>query len=330
MRRRVGLAAGATLAVLGIGTVGYTLLGFGVLDALYQTVTTVTTVGFREVHPFGTAGKVFTIVLIVIGVGTALYSSGLLLEGVIEGHLANFVGRRRMDRRIDGLRDHVIVCGLGRVGKAVAAALAGRGVAVVVIEVDGERLEGTEHAAILGDATRDEILVRAGVERARALVATLTSDADNLFVTLSGRALGSGLFIVARCRESSTADKLLRAGADRVVNPQEIGGARMAAFVAQPHVADFVDVVMHDANVEFHLEELPLVPGSPLLGRSLAEARLRERTGALVLALRQPDGTLLMNPTPDIKLASEQVLIAIGTAAQLQMVRKIASQVTER
>ena len=317
MRRHVKRALFATTAVVVIGTVGYMLLGFAPLDALYQTVTTVTTVGFREVEPLGAAGQIFTMALIVVGVGTALYSFGLLLEGLVEGHLDRYMGRRRMDRRIDKLEGHVVMCGWGRVGKAVTAELARQGLDVVIVEIDPDRVADSEHLVVVGDATKDDVLESAGIGRARALVAALTSDADNLFVTLSGRALGQQLFVVARCREESSADKLRRAGADRVVNPQEIGGARMAAFVAQPHVAEFIDVVMHDASVEYRLEEYAIAPASTLAGRRLADAGLRERTGALILAIRHSNGTLITNPDPATMLVAGQILVAIGTSEQL-------------
>jgi voltage-gated potassium channel len=311
------------MAVLVTGTVGYVLLGFSVLDAAYQTVTTVSTVGFREVHPLDGTGKVFTIALVLVGVGTALYTFTLVLEIVIEGQLSEQLGRRRMERHLESLRDHVIVCGSGRVGRAITAELRSAGTPLVVIDRDPEQLavaaaalDGAT-AAVLGDATDDRVLEQAGLGRARALVAALDSDADNLFVTVSARALRPDLFIVARVRVEDSAEKLRRAGADRVVNPQSIGGARIAAFVVQPHVTEFLDVVMHDRGLEFRLEEVTVPARSPIAGRTLRESRVRDRTGALVLALRAPDGSFVTNPSPDTTLDVDQVLIAIGTPSEL-------------
>jgi voltage-gated potassium channel len=303
-------------AVLVVGTVGYVLLGFSTLDAIYQSVTTVATVGFREVEPLDGTGQVFTIGLILVGVGTALYTFTAVLEILIEGQLAEQLGRRRMQRQLGVLRDHVIVCGWGRVGRAITAELHAAGTRLVVIDRVDEQLDGAE-AAVLGDATDDHVLEQAGLSRARALIAALDSDADNLFVTVSARALRPDLFIVARVRVEESAEKLRRAGADRVVNPQSIGGARIAAFVLQPHVTEFLDVVMHDRNLEFRLEEVTMPSDSPLAGQTLRESQLRDRTGALVLALRAPDGTFATNPPPDATLDAGHVLIAIGTPDEL-------------
>ncbi|HEY7137525.1 MAG TPA: potassium channel protein [Acidimicrobiia bacterium] len=314
---RLFLALVALTSVIVVGTIGYVVLGFGWLDALYQTVTTVATVGFREVRPLSDAGKIFTIALIMVGVGTALYTFGVVLETLIEGRLFELFGRRRMERAIAGMNGHVVVCGWGRVGHAITRYVAGAGQDVVVVDTDATRLTDLRYPSVAGDATDDATLLRAGVDRARALVAAVDTDAANLFVTLSARALKPDLFIVARARMDATEEKLLRAGANRVVNPQSIGGARMAAFVLQPAVAEFLDVVMHDGSLEFRLEEVRVPESSGLVGATIRDAQLRDRTGALVLAIRGADGEFVTNPEPDAKLAGGQLLIAIGTAVQL-------------
>lgn len=317
-RLRLGLAA--LVGVLVVGTGGYMAFGFPLLDAMYQTVTTVTTVGFREVHPLSTGGRVFTMALILGGVGTALYSFTLVLEAVVEGQLQEVLGRRRMDRQIARMEGHVIVCGFGRVGRNLARYVAGAGQDIVVIEQDSVRAaaaEGSVHV-VRGDATSDEVLKEAGIERAGVFVTALNTDADNLFVTLTARSLRKDLFIVARARAETSEAKLTQAGADRVVNPQGIGGARMAAFVLQPHVAEFLDVVMHDGSLEFRLEEVALPEGSPLAGKSLREAHIRDLTGALILALRETGGEFTMNPPPETVLCAGQILISIGTETQLK------------
>ena len=324
--RRVRLAAVALAGVIVFGSLGYLALGFGFLDAVYQTVTTITTVGFSEAKPFGAGEKVFTIVLVVVGTGIALYTFGTILEAVLEGRLKDLYGRRRMERTIANLSGHVIVCGWGRVGRALAQIVAGSGQAVVVVDRDADRLAASAHPYVLGDATDDDTLRRAGIDRARALVPALDSDAANLFVTVSARALRPDLFIVARARGEGNDEKLLRAGADRVVNPQAIGGARMAAFVLQPNVAEFLDVVMHDGSMEFRLEELTLADGSSLAGLALRDARISERTGALVLALRNPNGSFVTNPDPGTTLAPSQVLIAMGTADQLSQLERLTTR----
>lgn len=316
--RRLRPAAVAFVAVVAIGTAGYSALGFAPLDALYQTVITVTTVGFREVHPLSKIGQVFTIALILAGVGTALYTFGAVFETLAEGHLRAARRRKQMDRRIAALRGHVIVCGWGRVGKAIAREVATDGRSVVVVDQDEDRLAGIPHFHVVGDATSDDILLEAGLGSAHALIAAIDTDAENLYVTLSGRSLRPDLFIIARARDESSEEKLIRAGADRVVNPQAIGGARMAAFASQPHVSEFLDVVMHDGGFEFRLAEITVAQGSPLAGKTLLDAAIRERTGALVLALRKPDGRFVTRPTADVLIEPGHVLIVIGTASELR------------
>lgn len=314
----------ALALVIAGGSLGYVLLGFTVLDAVYQTVTTITTVGFREVEPLNDAGKVFTMALILLGTGTALYTFSLLLETFIEGRLRELLGRRRMERQITAMRDHVIICGWGRVGRALAKSLASTKTDFVVVDTDGERLAGVAALSVEGDATDDAVLEAAGIDRARALVAATDTDAANLFITVSARAMRPDLFILARVRTEANEGKMARAGANKVVNPQSIGGARMAAFVSQPHVADFLDVVMHDGPLEFRLEEIPISATSPLAGTTLREAEIRSRTGALVLALRDVTGRFNTNPPADTQLAGGQVLIAIGTPDELKVLASVA------
>jgi len=321
--RRLRLALVMLTGVFLLGTVGYIILGFSVLDAAYQTVTTVATVGFREVQPLDDAGKVFTIVLILLGVGTALYTFSVVLETLFEGHLQELFGRRRMERQIEALSGHVIVCGWGRVGRAIGDELSAAQSDLVVVDRDEERVASAAVPTVLGDATEDRVLEAAGLSRARALVAALDSDAGNLFVTVSARSLRPDLFIVARARVEESEEKLRRAGADRVVNPQSIGGARIAAFVLQPHVTEFLDIVMHDRALEFRLEEVVVPPESSIAGQSIRDAHLRDRTGALVLALRDPDGTFNTNPSPDSTIRAGDVLIAIGTPDELTALERV-------
>ena len=321
---RHALVALLALAVVVLGgSLGYWALGASPLDAVYDTVTVITTVGFRESSNFGSTEKVFTILLILAGVGTALYSLGVIIEVLLEGQLAAIFGRRRMERRIAGMNGHVIVCGWGRVGRVVADHLSGRGMDFVVVDMDAERVSSLPFPHIVGDATDDAVLREAGIDRARSLVAVMSNDAANLYVTLSGRSLNPDLFIVGRARVVDSEEKIRRAGADRVINPQAIGGSRIAALLFQPHVAEFLDVVTHEAGLEFRLEEVRLPKGSPLTGTTLGDSHIRARTGALVLALRRPDGSFATNPPPDTVIVADQVLIAIGTQAQLDQLTEL-------
>ncbi len=322
---RLQRAIAMVIAVGIVGTIGYWLFGMSLTDAVYQTVTTITTVGFRELQEFSNLEQWFTIALIIMGVSTVLYTFTLAVQVVVEGELRDFVGRRMMDREISKLSGHTIVCGWGRVGRAVADDLVQAGHQVVVVDIDAERVAGVHCPTVVGDATLDSTLRTAGIERAKALVAALEGDAENLFVTLSARAIVPGLFIVARARQDESVPKLANAGADRVVNPQELGAARMASFVARPHVAEFVDVVMHERSLEFRMQEYDVPEDSPLAGKTLREANLRQRAGVLVLALRRADGTFSTNPDPDIVIEPHQVLIAVGTDTDFDRLDKIAT-----
>jgi len=323
-RIRAGLLALALVLVL--GSLGYLALGFSPLDSVYQTVTTVTTVGFREVEPMNSAvRKIYTIVLVLVGVGTAFYTFGVALEALVEGHLRTHLEARRMQRELAALRGHVIVCGWGRVGRAVADAVARAGTPVVVIDRDPERIANLTCHGVVGDVTDDAVLEQAGIMRAAALVAALETDADNTFVTLSGRALRPDLVIIARARTETSEPKLVRAGANHVVNPQRLGGGRMAAFAIQPHVMDFLDVVMHDGSVELRMEEAPVGARGRLSGRTVAEADVQHVTGALLLAIRTPEGRFVSVPDPETRLTDGHVLIAIGSATQLAQLRELAT-----
>jgi voltage-gated potassium channel len=323
-RVQIGLAALALVVV--IGTVGYVCLGFGLLEALYQTIVTVSTVGYGFPRPIGDGVKAFTIVLILLGVGTALYTFTVTLELLIDGHMRERIRRRRMDRDIEKMTGHVVICGWGRVGREVARYLDNAGQRIVVVDRDPSRTSALGYVTVTGDVTDDATLVRAGIERAGTLIAALDTDADNLFVTVASRSFNPAIHVIARARSESSEAKLLRVGADRVVNPQRLGGDRMAAFVTQPHVVDFVDVVMHDGSLEFRLEELTVGADSPLAGRTLRSTQIHDRTGCLVLAIRRPDGSFTPNPSPEAEVESGDVLIGVGTAAQLAALAAYASR----
>jgi len=319
-RLRWAIATVVTIAV--IGTLGYRAFGLTWIDAMYMTVISITTVGYREIggleDNFTPQEQFFTMFIIVTGVATVLYTFTLTVQVVVEGQLREFVGRRRMDRRIADMHDHVVVCGWGRVGRAAARDLVRAGTQVVVIDNQNERLHDIDLPTVVGDATLDQTLRSAGIERARALVAALEGDADNLFVTLSSREMNPDLFIVARARQDDSVGKLSRAGADRVVNPQELGAARMASFVVQPNVAEFVDVVMHERSMDFRMREVEIAPDSRVAGTTLRDANFRQKAGVLVLALRGDDGVFATNPDPDMVLHPHHVIVAVGTAEALQ------------
>lgn len=299
------------------GIVGYTILGLGVTDAIYQTAITVTTVGYEEVGgPYGQVERLFTVSLLFVGVAAFFYAGGLLVQVVVERRLQEHLRERRMSKAIEHMSDHVVVCGYGRVGRTVAGQLARADKPVVVVDRQTERVVDCGHPHVVGEATEDDVLEAAGVRRAATLVTALDTDEANLFVAMTARAMNPKLFIVARAREESALPKLLRAGADRVVNPQQIGGDRMVALTLQPAVAEFLDVVVHEGGFEFRLEELVVREGFDLAGRSLRDAHIRDRTGALVLALKN-EGGFVSNPDPSTVITPGDVMVAIGTPDQL-------------
>lgn len=322
MGRRLGLAAGILIAVIVLGTAGYMLIERAPLfDSLYMTVITVGTVGFAETIALSDAGRAFTMMLILIGFGAMLFALGTFIDFIVEGHLRDLVEGRRMQSGIDRLSEHHIVAGLGRVGLAVAGSLAAEEAPFVVIERDPDTIAlAKSHGWLVleGDATEEDVLVDAGVSRARSLVTALDADADNLFVTFSARAINAELFIVARSSHESSEVKLKRAGADRVLTPNVIGGRRMAAMVLHPVVSDYLDLVTHGDQLEFRLQEIEVAPASSYANRSIRDSRVRDVTGAYVLAVHSGAGQVNTNPSPETVLKPHDRLVVLGTASQLE------------
>ena len=301
--------------VTAVGTFGYHRLGLTVGEALYQTVITITTVGYEEIGTVTDSYRVFTILLIMFGVGAALYTLSVLIESLFEGRLDDEIRRRRMQKQIDRLSDHVVLCGYGQVGRAIHRELALADREVVVVDRRELDEEALRHA-VIGEATDDDMLVAAGLQRASTLVLALDSDVDNLYIALTARSMRPSLFIVARSNSSSAEPKLRQAGVDRVVNTHEIGGSRMAALVLQPDVVEFLGVVMHAEELSVRLAETPVTAHGPFAGQALAACEIDESTGATVLAVRR-DGSFVTSPPDDFVLAADDVLIALGTRDQL-------------
>lgn len=325
--RRLITAFAIIILIIGLGTSGLILIeGWPVFDALYMTVITLSTVGYGEIRPLTTAGRTFVMLLILTGVGTVLYSLTVLAEILIEEQIApESVRRRRLQERVRRMRDHLIVCGYGRVGAQVAAELTNEAVPVLVVDNDPaalERCAAAGHAFLQGDATEDAVLREAGIERARGLVATTNSDANNVYVTLAARALRSDIFIVARMDRDGAADKLKIAGADRVISPYHLGGRRMAALVLRPAVVDFVDTVLRSQDAMLRLEEIQVRPNAALIGLTIDELRPRLQIGASVLAILKGDGQVLANPVPATMIGVGDVLIVMGTVAELQALER--------
>lgn len=319
---RLRWAIAILLVVIAIGVIGYMLIeGWSFLDALFMTITTLTTVGYREVHPLSTAGQAFTMGLIVIGVGGMLYTLTAVVAYAFEVRLPGLVWRRRMRERIGHLRNHYVVCGFGRVGEAVADSLARSNAPFVVIDQSPEAIAHCielGYAYVEGDAGLDETLIEAGIERAKGLVAALDTDETNLYLILSARVLNPNLFIVARATTKNAEAKMRRVGADRVLTPYELAGRRMATLLIRPLVADFLDIVTHAEQLELLLEELTVRDDSPLAGRTIGELAIRNRTGAFILAIQRRDGSMVRAPDGNTQLQAGDQLVVLGTRTQLR------------
>ena len=315
----LAIAAALIVGVLVAGTVGYTLLGLGAVDAAYQTIVTVSTVGFREIADGDpdTTWKAFTSVLILFGTGSMLYGATSVIESIVEGRLTGQFRRYRMQRSIDDLSGHLIVCGTGRVGQAITEFVRSVGQEVVVVDRDETRLPDEDVLHVAGDATSDDVLRRAGIERAATLVSALGTSVDNLYVTLSSRKMNPDLFIVSRADNSESMAKMLQVGADRAVNPYEIAGSRMASLATQPNVADFVDVVVHDGTFEAKLREIQLPDGSDFVGQTIDDLAIRQKTGAVVLSVRDRSERFHTDDVTSRPFADGDVIVAIGSDAAL-------------
>jgi len=311
------------------GTAGYRLLeGWPLFDALYMTVITVTTVGFAEVHPLTPGGRVFTMMLAMGGVFTLFYAATAAIQAVVTGELQGVMARRRMERSLADLREHIIVCGYGRMGRLVCHEFSAMGMPFVIVDRHAPLLEGFAMAhglAVVGDATSDELLRRVGVERARTLVTLAASDADNLFITMSARLLSDKLYIVARAEEDDAEIKLKRAGASRVIAPYRIGGHRVAQAVLRPAVMDFVELATRHDSMDLQIEEVVIAPQSALAGRALRDSRLRQDLGLIIVAIRKDGGRMIFNPPPEELMQPGDLLIALGHPSQLEKLEKLAS-----
>ena len=306
--------------VLGYGIAGYVVIEhWNLLDAFYMTLITITTVGYGEVHPLSGAGKLFTSSLIAGGVGTMLYAFGIFTEMLSEGQLAIYGRRRAMDRRVGDLRDHFIICGYGRIGAQIAEEFGRSSTAYIVVDNNPEavaRLIRDDRLHLDGDASGEDVLRRAGIDRARGLISAVDSDERSVYVTLAARALNPALFIVARAGQPASIRRLELAGANRVISPYRMAGHHMAELSLRPALLDVMDY-LHHGDSEIGVDELTVRSGCAAVGRSIAEAGLTGEEGARLLALRRRDGTLHVDPGPELFLQEGDLIVAIGSVEQL-------------
>ncbi len=295
--------------------------GWSFSDALYMTVITLTTVGYREVRELDESGQLWTMLLLIMGVGTLFYAAVSSVELVVEGTVRGYFGRRRVKAAIRRLEGHYILCGYGRVGRQVAREFVADDVPFVIVEQDPEVLEecmAEGYLALLGEAADDDVLEEAGILGAGGLIAAVDSDADNVFVVLSARKINPSLHIVARASSDESAAKLETAGADRTLSPYAVGGRRLASLATQPLVVDFLDIVTRgEHGIEFRLEEFGVPKESPLANHTIAEIQIGEKTGAMVLAIRTYEGKFDTTPSAQDRIQPNDTLIVLGTREQI-------------
>jgi voltage-gated potassium channel len=311
-----------------LGTTGYRWLeGMSFVDALYMTIITISTVGFGEVRTLSSIGRVFTIILILGGGGVAGFAATVGADYIMSGKWQEYWGKRRHARMLAELNNHVIVCGFGRVGKNVTDELKEEGVPFIVIDIDPDEVaQAEEHGclAVVGNAANETLLHEVGIDRAKALVAAVNSDAENVFITLTARSLQPDIQIVARANYEDSTPKLLRAGADRTIMPYHISGKRIATTLIRPSVADFLDEVVHAGGLEMFLEEVLIESSSALAGKTVAETQIRNQLGISILARRAPKGDFDTRVGPDTVLEPGGVLIVLGTREQLNEMMQLA------
>jgi voltage-gated potassium channel len=318
------------LSVVVFGTIGYMLIeGWDVWDALYMTVISVTTAGYKEVHSMSRAGELFTMVVLTVGVATVLYSFSFVMARVVEGDLESRWVRRRRERMLDELTNHFIVCGFGRMGLIIAQEFTRQGIAFVVIERDSERMQQAIDAGFLAveaDASSEQVLKRVHIDRARGFIAAVSTDAENVYAVLTARLLRPDLYIIGRAETEDAKVKLVRAGADRVVSPYQIGGLQLAQTALRPAVVDFVQIATSSENIELNMEQVQIREGAVLAGRSILDANLRQRFGVVVVGIQRSDGRMEFNPPPDSVMRVGDHLVVLGHLDKLRALEAAAGE----
>ena len=309
------------------GAVGYIVIeGWSFMDALYMTVITLATVGYGEVHEISPEGRLFTVILIFLGVGFFLYVVGNVIQFLVEGRIRHVLGRRILDKQISKLKNHFIVCGYGRVGRALCSYLIQKHIDVVVIEQNPNRVSAMDEDGILyimGGATDEAILMKAGIKRARGIISVLGSDADNVFLVLIAKRLNPKISVVARANQNETEQTLYSAGADKVVSPFALGARRIAHAILRPNVIHFLELAFADDDTDINVEEIPVNVSSKLVNVSLQESGLRQNFDLIIISIRKADGAMCFNPKASDRFEAGDTVIAVGSGNGLIQAAKI-------
>jgi voltage-gated potassium channel len=325
--RHLAISIALSLLILITGTAGYMIIeDWRFLDALYMTIITISTVGYREVNQVGDIGRLFTIFLVLIGVGFTFYVMAAVVQFMVEGRMRIIMGRRRLDKHIDRLKNHYIICGYGRIGRVLCRNLQRTVHELVVIEKDSDQVPAMDLDGVLyvtGDAGDEANLVKAGIKRARGLVAALGTDTDNVFLVLSARQLAPELNIIARASHQGAKNKLRAAGANSVESPYEMGAASMAHRIIRPTVTNFLDLAFAHTRKDIQMEEFPVGENSRLTNIPLKDSGIRQDFNLIIIAIKKPDGTVLFNPSFEAAFMPEDTVIAVGEVENLQKLEKI-------
>lgn len=323
-----GLAIALFATICLVGTIGYVVIeGWSAWDAFYMTMVSVTTVGYREIHPMSRLGELWTVIVLLGGVATLFYTASTLMQIVVEGGLYAHYTARRFNRMLEQLSNHFIICGYGRIGSTIASEFQKQGVPYVIVDRDGHLVHSVIEGggvAVEADASREDVLIKVGIHRARGLISAVSTDADNMYIVLSARVLRPDLFIIARVESEDAEPKLRRAGADRVISPYQLGAVQIAATALRPAVVDFMRLATSSERLDLAAEQIDIGEGAPFAGKKLKDTNLRQDFGVVVVAIKRASGHMQFNPSPDDSLHVGDQLVVLGNVDQLKALEAVA------